>query len=49
MKLLVDKEILSAGVFDFKASRFMRQITGNVLGKQEIDGVTSNIQNRKHH
>lgn len=29
----------------FKAFCFMRQVTENVLGKQEIDYVPSNLQN----
>lgn len=41
------REILCARFLAFKSSWFMRQITENVLGKQEIDCLTSNIQKKK--
>jgi len=46
MKFVTDKEVLCAEVPAFKVFCFMRQVTENVLGKQEIYYVSSNIQNK---
>lgn len=45
MTLVTDREILCEEVPAFKAFCFVRQVTENVWGKQEIDYVSSNIQN----